>query len=150
MEKMEVLINTGTTAKQVFHEKNGSTLKNDYRQVAAVVYMDPRDMEKLSIKSGDSVDVKTKWGRVTLYAKKSHDAPHEKMIFIPRGPWSNIVVSPETYCCSVPTYKGIPGKISKSDKDVLLVKELIGVNYNKYGNSDYKSANDKPVYVKMR
>ena len=100
MDEMDIIINTGTSIIQAFYEKKGSTLKDEYRQSTAVAFMDPRDMKKLSLKPRDKINVTSKWGSVTIYADKSHDAPHEGMIFIPRGPWANIVISPETYCCN--------------------------------------------------
>jgi formylmethanofuran dehydrogenase subunit D len=144
---MRVIINTGTSIIQAFYEKKGSTLKDEYRQATAVAFMDKRDMQKLSLKSRDKIDVETQWGKVTLYVDVSHDAPHEGMIFIPKGPWANVVISPETYCCNVPTFKGIPAEISKSDKQVLLVSQLMNKVYNKYG-LDEKLLSDKPTYKK--
>jgi formylmethanofuran dehydrogenase subunit D len=144
---MRVIINTGTSIIQAFYEKTGSTLKDEYRQATAVAFMDKRDMQKLSLKSRDKIDVETQWGKVTLYVDVSHDAPHEGMIFIPKGPWANVVISPETYCCNVPTFKGIPAEISKSDKQVLLVSQLMNKVYNKYG-LDEKLLSDKPTYKK--
>ena len=149
MCKLDVIINTGTSIIQAFYEKKGSTLKDEYRQSTAVAFMDPRDMEKLHLKSKDKIDVKTKWGEVTLYVKKSHDAPHENMIFIPRGPWANIVVNPETYCCNIPTYKGIKATIKKSEKPVLLTTDLISQTYNKYNQDNTQSLGEKPVYKKI-
>lgn len=144
---MDVIINTGTSVIQAFYEKKGSTLKDEYRQSAAVAYMDERDMKKLSLKPRDKIKVKTQWGQVTLFSDKSHDAPHEGVIFIPKGPWSNILISPETYCCNVPTYKGIPATITKTDDEVLLVTQLMNHTYNKY-NLKEENLTDKPTYIK--
>ncbi len=149
MDEMDVIINTGTSIFQAFYEKKGSTLKDEYRKSTAIAYMDPRDMEKLSLKSNDKIDVETKWGNVTVYVDKSHDAPHEGMIFIPKGPWVNIVISPETYCCNVPTYKGIEAKIRKSDDDVLLVADLIRKTYKKYDENNLETLGEKPIFNKM-
>lgn len=150
MDELNMTINTGTSIIQAFYEKKGSTLKDEYRQSTAVAFMDPRDMEKLELKSNDKIDVKTKWGEVTLYVKKSHDAPHEEMIFIPKGPWANIVVNPETYCCNIPTYKGIKATIKKSSKPVLLAADLISINYNKYNRKNEKSLGEKPIYISKK
>ena len=46
MDKMDVIINTGTSIIQAFYEKKGSTLKDEYRQATAVAFKDSRDMEK--------------------------------------------------------------------------------------------------------
>lgn len=144
---MEVIVNTGTSNIQAFYEKKGSTLKDEYRQATAVAFMDLRDMQKLSLKSRDKIKVKSEWGEIVLYADVSYDAPHEGMIFIPKGPWANIIISPETYCCNVPTYKGIRAEISKTDEEVLLVSELMNKVYNKY-NLNNKNLSEKPLYKK--
>lgn len=147
MQSLDVKINTGTSIIQAFYEKKGSTLKDEYRQSTAVSFMDLRDMEKLSLKPRDKIEIKTQWGEVVVFVDKSHDAPHEGMIFIPKGPWANIIISPQTHCCSIPTYKGIDAKITKTDKEVLLVADLISQTYNKYGKCE-KSLGQKPVFIK--
>ena len=150
MDEMNIIINTGTSIIQAYYEKKGSTLKDEYRQATAVAFMDPRDMEKLSLKPRDKINVKSEWGEVTIYVDKSHDAPHEGMIFIPKGPWANIVISPETYCCNIPTVKGVPATIRKTDDEVLLVADLMRKTYHKYtDNTDnLESLGEKPVYKK--
>lgn len=142
---MDVIINTGTSVIQAFYEKKGSTLKDKYRQSAAVAFMDIKDMEKMSLKPRDKIKVCSEWGEVVVYVDESHDAPHEGMIFMPKGPWSNIVISPETYCCNIPTYKGILATITKTDEDVLLVSQLMNKVYNKYNLND-EILSDKPLY----
>lgn len=144
---MEVIINTGTSIIQAFYEKKGSTLKDEYRQSTAVAFMDKQDMEKMSLKPRDKIKVQSEWGVVVLYVDISHDAPHEGMIFIPKGPWANIIISPETYCCNIPTYKGIPAEITKTDEEVLLISQLMNKTYNKYNLSE-DILSDKPYYKK--
>lgn len=144
---MKMMINTGTSVIQAFYEKKGSTLKNEYKQATAVAFMDIKDMEKLSLKPKDKIKIKSKWGEVVVFAEKSHDAPHEGMIFLPKGPWSNIIISPETYCCNVPTFKGILGEITKTNEEVLSVSKLMNKIYNKYGLED-SILSDKPLYKK--
>jgi formylmethanofuran dehydrogenase subunit D len=102
------------------------------------------------------VKVVSDWGEVTVFAAHSRDAPHESTIFIPKGPWANVVTSPETYCCCDPTYKGIMCTVEKSDEDVLLMADLMRATYKKYvGNKDEESIakltslGEMPVYKKL-
>lgn len=150
-KQLNVILNTGTSIIQAFYEKKGSTLKDEYRQATAVAFMDPKDMVKLNLKPRDKINVISKWGKVTIYVDKSHDAPHEGMIFIPKGPWANIVISPETYCCNVPTFKGITAKIEKTNEEVLLVADLMRQTYKKYtkNTDNLESLGEKPIYKKM-
>jgi len=153
VNKLDVILNTGTDIYQGACKKRGSTLKDEYRKVAGVAYMDPKDMSKLGVANWGSVTVKTDWGEVVVYAAHSRDAPHESMIFIPKGPWANVVVSNETYCCSDPTYKGIYATVEKSDEEVLLMADLMRSVYKKYVKKDENvselpSLGEMPVYRK--
>lgn len=153
VNKIDVMLNTGTDIYQGACKKRGSTLKDEYRKVAGIAYMDPKDMAKLDVANWDSVLVKTDWGEVVVYAAHSRDAPHEGMIFIPKGPWANVVVSPETYCCNDPTYKGIDATVEKSDKEVLLMADLMRYVYRKYTKDlenvdELPSLGEMPVYKK--
>lgn len=155
VKKLTVMLNTGTDIYQGACKKRGSTLKDEYRKVAGVCYMDPKDMARLDVRNWDSVLVKSDWGEVVVYAAHSRDAPHEGMIFIPKGPWANVVVSPETYCCSDPTYKGIHASVEKTDKEVLLMADLMRDVYKKYVKEGDKpeelpSLGEMPVYKKIR
>lgn len=153
VNKIDVMLNTGTDIYQGACKKRGSTLKDEYRKVAGIAYMDPKDMAKLDVSNWESVLVKTDWGEVVVYAAHSRDAPHEGMIFIPKGPWANVVVSPETYCCNDPTYKGIDATVEKSDKEVLLMADLMRYVYRKYTKDvenvdELPSLGEMPVYKK--
>ncbi len=75
--KLDVMLNTGSDIYQGACKKRGSTLKDEYRKVAGIAYMDPKDMAKLGVANWDSVMVKTDWGEVIVYAAHSRDAPHE-------------------------------------------------------------------------
>ena len=108
---------------------------------------------KLGVKNWDTVLVKTEWGEVVVNAAVSRDAPHEGTVFICKGPWANTVVSPDTYCCSDPTYKGIHCTVEKTDREVLLMADLMRWVYKKYVDSDdddvvehMESLGERPVY----
>ena len=129
------------------------TLKEEYKNASGTCYMDPRDMGKLGVKNWDTVLVKTEWGEVVVNAAVSRDAPHEGTVFICKGPWANTVVSPDTYCCSDPTYKGIHCTVEKTDREVLLMADLMRLVYKKYVDSDdddvvehMESLGERPVY----
>ena len=152
-DKLEVMLNTGSDIYQGACKKRGSTLKDEYRKVAGIAYMDPKDMARLGVANWDSVLVTSDWGEVIVFAAHSRDAPHEGTIFIPKGPWANVVVSPETYCCCDPTYKGIMCTVEKSDKEVLLMADLMKAVYKKFVKdgediSGLPSLGEMPVYKK--
>ena len=109
-------------------------------------------MAKLGVANWDSVKVTTDWGEVVVYAAHSRDAPHEGTIFIPKGPWANVITSHETYCCCDPTYKGIMSTVEKSDEEVLLMADLMRAVYKKYAEEEdipeLPSLGEMPVYKK--
>jgi formylmethanofuran dehydrogenase subunit D len=48
------------------------------------------------------------------------------VVFIPYGPWANVVVSPETDDIGMPSYKGISASIEPAPgKQVLGLRELL-------------------------
>ena len=150
---LKMMLNTGSDIYQGACKKRGSTLKDEYRKVCGVAYMDPRDMAKLGVGNWETVKVKSDWGEVAVCAVHSRDAPHEGAIFIPKGPWANVVVSPETYCCCDPTYKGIYCTVEKTDEPVLLMADLMRAVYKKYVDDEetipeLDSLGEFPVYTK--
>jgi formylmethanofuran dehydrogenase subunit D len=154
-DKLEVMLNTGSDIYQGACKKRGSTLKDEYRKVSGVAYMDPKDMAKLGVNNWDHVKIKSEWGEAVVYAAHSRDAPHEGDIFMPKGPWCNIVVSHETDCCIDPSYKGVKCTIEKTDEDVLLMADFMRATYKKYvaekddeSIAKLPSLGEMPVYKK--
>jgi formylmethanofuran dehydrogenase subunit D len=80
-------------------------------KAAAICYMDPNDMKKIGVITGDIITVKTNSGQVTLRAVKSEDTPHVGLVFIPMGPWANQLTNPETDSIGMPSFKGMKGVI---------------------------------------
>lgn len=58
-----------------------------------------------------------------VFAKKG-DVP-KGMIFIPMGPYANMVIDPSTDGTGMPQFKGVKGTVEKTDEKVLSVKELL-------------------------
>ena len=59
---LHCMLNTGSDIYQGACKKRGSTLKEEYKNVAGTCYMDPRDMIELGVKNWDTVLVKTDYG----------------------------------------------------------------------------------------
>jgi len=52
------------------------------------------------------------------------------MVFMPMGPWANLVVSPETDSTGMPSFKGVVVEIEKADgEEVLSMAELMRKKY---------------------
>jgi formylmethanofuran dehydrogenase subunit D len=91
-----------------------------------MVYMDGDDMKKLGIRTGEHVLVTTSNGLIVLKAVKYPRAATPRLIYIPYGPWANVIVSDETTSIGTPTFKGTPAEVEPApDKPVLTLKELL-------------------------
>lgn len=129
--KLRVTLLTGRTIEQGVGKERGKTSK-DYVESVSVCYMDPDDMKKLGVKEKTNILVSTEYGSVVVKALKSLRAPHPRVIFIPYGPWANVVVNPETHSIGMPSFKGIPAYVeSAPDEPVLSLKELLKKQFGK-------------------
>ena len=108
---MEIILNTGGTAFQGAVIKGGRKFTDEYTQEAAYCDINPEDfaalgrpwLVKITNEYGDSV---------VLNAKKT-DRQQKGEIFIPRGPWANIVVTAYTESTGSPAYKNRKVEIEK-------------------------------------
>lgn len=109
-KSVEVVIITGRTVDQGVAIEGGK-LSQSYVKAAAVCYMDPNDMKRIGVITGDIVNVKTNSGQVTLRVIKSEDTPHVGLAFIPMGPWANQLTNPNTDSIGMPSFKGMKGTV---------------------------------------
>jgi formylmethanofuran dehydrogenase subunit D len=129
--KLRVTLLTGRTIEQGVGKERGKT-SNEYMESVSVCYMDPQDLKKLGIKEKTNVQVSTAHGSVVVKALKSLRVPHPGIIYIPYGPWANVIVNPETHGVGMPSLKGIPAEVEPApDKPVLNLKELLRKQFGK-------------------
>jgi len=122
---MKFKLVTGRSLQQGAGKEAGK-LSKEYFNNVAICEFDPDDMETLKISPGENVVVKTKFGEVVLKAVNSMQAPHKGIIFIPYGPWANLVTDPETHGSGMPNFKGIEAEVlpAKEEK-ILTLKEVL-------------------------
>ncbi len=129
--KLQVTLLTGRTIEQGVGKERGKASK-EYMESVSVCYMDPEDLKKLGIKEKTTVLVSTHYGSVVVKALKSLRTPHPSVIFIPYGPWANVVVNPETNSIGMPSLKGISAEIEPApDKPLLSLEELLKEQFGK-------------------
>jgi len=129
--KLQVTLLTGRTIEQGVGKERGKASK-EYVDSVSVCYVDPEDLKKLRIKEKSNVLVSTEYGSVVVKAMKSLRGPHPSVIFIPYGPWANVVVNPETHGIGMPSLKGIPAQIEPAaDKPLLGLEELLKGQFGK-------------------
>ncbi|MBX5329301.1 MAG: molybdopterin dinucleotide binding domain-containing protein [Candidatus Bathyarchaeota archaeon] len=129
--KLYVTLLTGRTIEQGVAKERGKA-SSEYAESVSVCYMDPEDMKQLGIKEKTNVQVSTEYGSVVVKALKSLRAPHPGIIYIPYGPWANVVVNPETHGIGMPSFKGIPAEIEPTPNvPVLNLEGLLKKQFRK-------------------
>ena len=121
---IEVEVISGRTLDQgaTVEEK----LTDEYFNAVNYCELSEEDYNALGLAEGDKVKVKTDFGEVVVFAKKSDELP-KGVVFIPMGPYANQVIDPSTDSTGMPQYKGVKGSVEKTDEKVLSVKELLEV-----------------------
>lgn len=110
MVSLRVSLLTGRTVEQGRGKEYGK-LSEEYWREVAICELDPGDMKLLGVREGDGVRITTDFGSVVVRARESGRAPHPRVIFIPYGPWANLLVDPRTHGCGMPTLKGLPAEV---------------------------------------
>ncbi len=126
---MDLLLVTGRTINQGLGKEMGK-LSKEYMEGVAVCEMTPEDMKRLNIRDGGNVKVSTNFGSVVVKAEKSRRIQTPGIIFIPYGPWSNLLVNPETDGTGMPSLKGIPARVEPTDEEILEAKEILNRYYS--------------------
>jgi formylmethanofuran dehydrogenase subunit D len=129
--KLQVTLVTGRTIDQGVGKEQGKASK-EYMSSVSVCHVDPEDMKRMGLKEKTNILVSTAFGSVVVKALKSPRAPHAGLIFIPYGPWANVVVNPDTHSVGMPSLKGIPAEIEPAqDKPLLSLSELLKEQFGK-------------------
>lgn len=111
----EFCLITGRTVRQGITLHDGKTTET-YKKEVGVVYMNGEDMEELGINEGSSVLLKTDFGQVVVKAVKGN-LP-KGMVFMPYGPWANMLTSADTHGIGMPDLKGLRLQILPTSEEV--------------------------------
>jgi formylmethanofuran dehydrogenase subunit D len=129
--KLLITLLTGRTIEQGVGKEHGKNSK-EYFESVSVCYVDPEDLKRLRIKECTNVSVSTVHGSIVVKAAKSLRAPHQRVIFIPYGPYANAIVDPETDSIGMPSLKGIPAELEPAPhKPVPTLKELLKAQFGR-------------------
>lgn len=127
---MKLILITGTSLAQGQAKEFGK-LSSKYRDSCAVCEMDEVDMKTLGVEPAQNVRVKSKHGTVVLRAAKARE-PRPGVVFIPAGPWANVLIGTETHGTGMPLFKGVEVEVESSlSEKVLDLKELMEKTYGK-------------------
>jgi formylmethanofuran dehydrogenase subunit D len=126
--RLRVILLTGRTIEQGVGREFGKS-SEEYAESVSICFVDSEDLHALGIKEDSNVSVSTAFGSVILRAVKSPRGPHKGVIFIPYGPWANVIVDPSTDSIGMPSLKGIPAEIEPTQKRVLQLKQLLAEKF---------------------
>jgi len=99
----------------------------EYLRNVAVCELDPEDLKSLGIALGQNVKVTTKTGSVVVRAAVASQAARRGVVFMPYGPWVNMVIPSETYGTGMPSLKGIEAEVTAAPNEKLLdLRSLVG------------------------
>jgi len=103
MTEHKLILITGRSTKQGTGISTGKE-KDDYQIATSVLDLNPADMERLGLKDGDKVKVKTRFGEATVNCRQ-RGVP-EGIAFIAFGPASSELIGGETQATGMPDSKG--------------------------------------------
>ena len=95
----------------------------DYFNAAALCHLSENDFKSLELSEGKNVLLKNEFGQVVLTAKIDVGLP-DNMVFIPNGPWANILIGPDTGGCGTPHFKGTEIEVEASNAPVMDIRDL--------------------------
>ena len=117
MPKIEVNLTSGGTINQGIVIKGGGKSLPVYTRNAGIIFLDPEDLKSLSVYPLTAVKVTSKMNEVIVFVQESPDAPHKGVAFMPRGPWVNALVDPNTYGSGCSMFKDTKVTIESPTND---------------------------------
>ncbi len=100
-----------------------SKMSSDFFKAVSICHLSVNDFKYLELSEGKNVLIKNAYGQVVLTAKMDAGLP-DSMVFIPMGPWANVVVGTETGGCGTPHFKGLEVDVAATNSPVLNIREL--------------------------
>lgn len=117
-----------TTYRDIFQAEafERDRFGEEYKKLSAVISMSKIDMQKMGLKSKDTVKISNNYGTIIVQAKESKRSEPGGLAFMANSPWSNALVSGETGGKGIPEFKNIDAKISLSKEEITALEKLTG------------------------
>ena len=123
---MRVTLLTGRSLGQGKGKVRGK-FSEEYLQNVAVCELDQADLKSLGISPGQNVKITTKTGSVIVRAAVASQSAERGIVFMPYGPWVNMVIASDTSGTGMPSMKGIEAEVTAAPNEKLLdLSTLIG------------------------
>jgi formylmethanofuran dehydrogenase subunit D len=116
------------TCRDIFQDK--AMIENrfgeEYRNHSAIIKLDLTDLSQLNVKKGDTVILKNSFGRIVVKAEESGtETPHRGIAYMPKSPWSNVLVSDETGGTGIPRFEDISATVSSAKGEKVTEMEAL-------------------------
>lgn len=124
---MKAILITGRTLGQGLGLEMGKFSDVYYRNVATCE-MNWEDMERLGVREGSLIRVSSGLDSVVLRVSRSFEELPSGVIFVPYGPWINMIMRPETHGTGMPSFKGVEVEVeveTSSPSGILKIDELL-------------------------
>jgi len=123
------VLNTGRSLTQGISMESEGKWSKKYVDAVAIAEMNPDDISDLSVK--DRVKVYNEYGVVVLRVRPNNGIP-KGQVFIPMGPWANMLTDPNTDATGMPHLKGVKVFVESTDEPLTTlvdVLKLLGVKH---------------------
>ncbi|MCJ7443906.1 MAG: molybdopterin dinucleotide-binding protein [Methanotrichaceae archaeon] len=100
-----------------------SKMTQEYFQAVSICSFSEADYKSLVQAEEKNVLIRSRFGQAVLSARMDSGLP-EGIIFIPMGPWANVLVGPDTGGCGMPQYKGVEVEVEATASKVLDIRAL--------------------------
>jgi len=126
MPSLKVTLLSGRSLAQAKSREAGR-FSEEYLRNVAVCELNPEDLASLGITHGQNVKVKTKTGSVVVRATIASQPLPRGVVFLPYGPWVNMVTPVETFGTGMPSFKGIEAEVTAAAGEKIMdVRTLVG------------------------
>lgn len=102
-----------------------SKMSEDFFKAASSCYLSQEDYDLLGLSDGKNILLKNEFGK-TVLSPRVDDGLQRGIVFIPMGPWANILIGPDTGGCGTPQFKGVEIDIEATNSPILDIRELFG------------------------
>lgn len=100
-----------------------SKMSPEFFKAASICYISEEDRGSIGLSSNENVLIINTFGQAALSVHFDSTLP-PGIIFIPMGPWANVLVGPDTGGCGTPQFKGVEVEVQPTDEPILQVREL--------------------------
>jgi formylmethanofuran dehydrogenase subunit B len=116
------VLNTGRSLLQGISMEGESKWSTKYFDAVAFAEMNPGDISALRLR--DRVKVRNEHGTVILRVKPNTKIPRGQ-VFVPMGPWANMLTDPNTDATGMPRLKGVKVFVEPTDEPLTTLTDVL-------------------------